>query len=129
MRDKDIKISTNRSFGVVFFIVFLLIALYPLVNNEDIRLWSLVISLIFLVLGIINSKILSPLNKIWFKFGIILGIIISPVIMGAIFFLVVTPIGFIMRLTGKDLLNLKYHDDKSYWIKKEDPKSNMKNQF
>lgn len=129
MRDKDIKISTNRSFGVVFFIVFLLIALYPLVNNEDIRLWSLVISLIFLVLGITNSKILSPLNKIWFKFGIILGIIISPVIMGAIFFLVVTPIGFIMRLTGKDLLNLKYHDDKSYWIKKEDPKSNMKNQF
>tara|TARA_B100000780_G_C20738458_1_gene293349 strand:- start:46 stop:435 length:390 start_codon:yes stop_codon:yes gene_type:complete len=129
MRDKDIKISTNRSFGIVFFILFLLIALYPLVNNEDIRLWSLVISLIFLVLGVINSKILSPLNKIWFKFGIILGIITSPVIMGAIFFLVVTPIGFIMRLTGKDLLNLKYHDDKSYWIKKEDTKSNMKNQF
>lgn len=129
MRDKDIKISTNRSFGIVFFILFLLIALYPLVNNGDIRLWFLVISLIFLVLGIINSKILSPLNKIWFKFGIILGIIISPVIMGAIFFLVVTPIGLIMRLAGKDLLNLKYHDDKSYWVKKEDTKSNMKNQF
>lgn len=129
MRDKDIKISTNRSFGIVFFILFLLIALYPLVNNGDIRLWFLVISLIFLVLGIINSKILSPLNKIWFKFGIILGIITSPVIMGAIFFLVVTPIGLIMRLAGKDLLNLKYHDDKSYWVKKEDTKSNMKNQF
>ena len=129
MRDKDIKISTNRSFGIVFFILFLLIALYPLVNNEDIRLWSLVISLIFLVLGVINSKILSPLNKIWFKFGIILGIITSPVIMGAIFFLVVTPIGFIMRLTGKDLLNLKYHDDKSYWIKSNDRKSKMKDQF
>jgi len=129
MRDNDIKIGTNRSFGVVFSIVFLLIALYPLINNEVIRLWSLAISLIFFALGIINSKILSPLNKIWFKFGIILGIVVSPVIMGIIFFLVVTPIGFIMRLIGKDLLNLKYQDDKSYWIHKDGPKSKMSNQF
>ena len=125
----DIKISSNKSFGIVFFIVFLLIALYPLINNEDLRFWSLTISLVFLVLGLINSKILTPLNKIWFKFGILLGRIISPLIMGLIFFLVVTPIGFIMRMIGKDLLNLKYNDKKSYWIEKTETKSKMKDQF
>ena len=125
----DIKISSNRSFGVVFFIVFLLIGLYPLLNNNEIRLWSLIISVLFLILGILNSKILSPLNKIWFKFGLILGKIISPVIMGIIFFLVVTPIGFIMKLLGKDLINLKFNNEKSYWIEKSGPKSKMKNQF
>lgn len=125
----DIKISSNRSFGVVFFIVFLLIALYPLLNNNEIRLWSLIVSVLFLILGILNSKILSPLNKIWFKFGLLLGKIISPIIMGVIFFLVVTPIGFIMKLLGKDLINLKFNNEKSYWIKKSGPKSEMKNQF
>ena len=125
----DIKIGSNRSFGIVFFVVFLLISIYPLTNNENIRVWSLVISLIFLVLGILNSNILTPLNKLWFKFGILLGKIISPLIMGVIFFLVVTPIGLIMRLFGKDVLNLKYQDKKSYWIEKTDPKSKMKNQF
>ena len=125
----DIKISSNRSFGIVFFVVFLLIALYPLTYSEDIRIWSAIISLIFLVLGLLNSKILSPLNKLWFKFGIFLGKIISPLIMGIIFFLVVTPIGFIMRLLGKDVLNLKFNKNKSYWIEKDGPKSKMKNQF
>ena len=129
MDNKNINISSNRSFGIVFFIVFLIIALYPLLNNENIRYWSLIISLIFLVLGLINSKILTPFNKLWFKFGIILGKIISPIVMGIIFFLVVTPIGFIMRVLGKDLLNLKYSKDKSYWIEKNGPKSKMKNQF
>ena len=126
---KDIKINSNRSFGIVFFVVFLLISLYPLINNESFRLWSLVVSIIFLFLGLINSKILTPLNKLWFKLGIFLGKIISPIIMGIIFFLVVTPIGLIMRLIGKDVLNLKYSDNKSYWIEKTGPKSKMKNQF
>jgi len=125
----DIKIGSNKSFGIVFFVVFLLISLYPLLNNESIRLWSLVISIIFLILGVLNSKILTPLNKIWFKFGIFLGKIISPIIMGFIFFLVVTPTGIIMKLLGKDLLNLKYSDVQSYWIEKNGPKSKMKNQF
>ena len=125
----DIKISSNRSFGIVFFIVFLLIALYPLIHSEEIKFWSIIISLIFLVLGLLNSKILAPLNKLWFKFGIFLGKIISPLIMGIIFFLVVTPIGILMRLLGKDLLNLKYDKNKSYWIDKTGPKSKMKNQF
>ena len=125
----NIKISSNRSFGIVFFIVFALIALYPLTYSGEIRIWFVIISLIFLVLGLLNSKILTPLNKLWFKFGIFLGKIISPLIMGIIFFLVVTPIGLIMRLLGKDLLNLKFNKNQSYWIKKNEPKSKMKNQF
>ena len=123
------KIPSNKNFGIVFFLVFFFIALYPLFFEEGIRIWSLLISLIFLVLGLINSKILTPLNRIWFKFGIILGKIISPIIMGIIFFLVVTPTGLIMRLLGKDLLNLKYNKNQSYWIEKKGPKSKMKNQF
>ena len=125
----DIKISSNRSFGIVFFIVFLIIALYPLTYNGEIRVWSAITSLIFLMLGLLNSKILTPLNKLWFKFGIFLGKIISPIIMGIIFFLVVTTIGLLMRLLGKDLINLKYNNNKSYWIEKKGPKSKMKNQF
>ena len=125
----DIKISSNRSFGIVFFIVFILIAFYPLINQGEIRIWSVFISLLFLILGIINSKILTPLNKVWFKLGIFLGKIISPIVMGLIFFLVVTPIAFLMRMLKKDLLNLKFNKNNSYWIKKTDPKSTMKNQF
>ena len=121
--------SSNKSFGIVFFFVFLLISVYPLINGDSLRIWSLIISLIFLILGIINSKILTPLNKIWFQFGILLGKIISPIIMGFIFFFVVTPIGFIMRLLRKDLLNLKFNNNKSYWIENNGPKSKMKNQF
>ena len=125
----DIKISSNKSFGIVFSIVFLLIAIYPLINNQELRVWSLVIATIFLILGLINSRALTPLNKLWFKFGLLLGRIVSPVIMGLIFFLVVTPIAFAMRIIGKDLLNLKFNKDKSYWIEKTGPKSKMKNQF
>ena len=125
----EIKISSNRSFGIVFFIVFLLIALYPLLKDNDLRIWSLVISFIFLILGLINSKILTPLNRLWLKFGLLLGKFISPLIMGIIFFIVVTPTGIIMRLFKKDLLNLKYNKKESYWINKSGPKSKMKNQF
>ena len=125
----DVKISSNRSFGIVFFVVFLFIALYPLSYSGQIIKWSLVISLIFLLLGLINSKILTPVNKIWFKFGIFLGNIISPIIMAIVFFLIVTPIGLIMRVLRKDLLNLKFNTKKSYWIEKKGPKSKMKNQF
>ena len=121
--------STNRSFGFVFFIVFLIIGVYPLFNQGEIRFWSLIISFIFLTLGILNSKILTPLNNIWFKFGIILGKIISPFIMLVIFFFVVTPIGLLMRFMGKDLLKLKFSNNKTYWIEKKGQVSKMKNQF
>ena len=126
---ENIKISSNRSFGIVFFIVFFIIATYPLIKNSDLRIWSLIISIIFLILVLINSKILTPLNKLWFKFGMLLGRLISPIIMGTIFFFVVTPIGLILRVFGKDVLNLKYDNAKSYWIKKSGPISKMKNQF
>ena len=125
----EIKISSNRSFGIVFFIVFLIIAIYPFLNQGELRLWSLIISITFLILGLLNSKLLSPLNKIWFKFGIFLGKIVSPLVMGLIFFFVVTPIGILMRILNKDLLNLKFNGKSTYWIEKNDPKSKMKNQF
>ena len=125
----DVKISSNRSFGIVFFVVFLIISIFPLINDENLRVWSLVISIIFFILGLINSNILTPLNKIWFRFGTILGKIVSPIVMSIIFFLVVTPIGILMRILKKDLLNLKTNNNKSYWIEKDELKSKMKNQF
>ena len=129
MEDKKIKIGSNRSFGIVFSIVFLIIALYPLINDDNIRIWSILLSLIFFILGLLNSKILSPLNRIWFKFGIILGGIVSPIIMGLVFFLVVTPISLILRLFKKDTLNLKKNENATYWIDKKDKKNKMKYQF
>ena len=129
MKNTEIKIGSNKSFGIVFFIVFLLIAIYPLINNDELRIWSLVVSIIFLILGLINSKVLTPFNKLWFKFGLLLGKVVSPLIMGIIFFFVVTPTAFIMRIIGKDLLNLKFNNKKTYWVEKNDLKSNMKNQF
>tara|TARA_B110000259_G_scaffold175672_1_gene211076 strand:+ start:86 stop:469 length:384 start_codon:yes stop_codon:yes gene_type:complete len=125
----DIKIGSNRSFGIVFFVVFLIIAFYPIVNDGTLRVWALIISLVFIGLGLLNSRILTPLNKIWFKFGIFLGKIVSPAVMGLIFFLVLTPTGMFMRIIKKNFLNLKFDDSKSYWIKKDELKSKMKNQF
>ena len=121
--------TTNRSFGIVFFIVFLIVSLWPLLNNDQIRYWALFVSILFFLLGIINSKLLTPLNQTWFKFGLFLGKIISPFVMGIIFFLVVTPIGLLMRIIKKDLLNLRFNKNKSYWVEKGGPKSKMKNQF
>jgi hypothetical protein len=129
MKNNKIKIGSNKSFGLVFFIFFLIVSFYPLLNGQDVRKWSLVFSIIFLVLGLMNSIILNPLNKLWFNFGIFLGKIMSPVIMGIIFFLVVTPIGLLMRLFKKDILNLKFNNKATYWIEKNGPKSKMRNQF
>ena len=129
MEDKKIKVGSNRSFGVVFSIVFLIIALLPLINGNSIRIWSVILSLIFFILGLLNSNILFPLNRIWFKFGIILGGVVSPIIMGLVFFLVVTPTSLILRLFKKDVLSLKKNNSMTYWIKKLDKKSKMKNQF
>ena len=118
MQNNKIKIGSNKSFGIVFFIVFLAIGLWPLINHHEIRFWAILISLIFLILGMLNSKMLTPLNKIWFKFGIFLGNFISPIVMGIIFFFVVTPTGILMRLLRKDLINLKTNNEKTYWFKK-----------
>ena len=129
MKYNKIKISSNRSFGTVFFIIFFIISVWPILNDENIRIWSLVISVIFLGLGLINSSLLTPLNKIWFKFGIFLGNFISPIVMAIVFFLVLLPTGIIMRILRKDILNLKYSSKSTYWIEKQKYKSTMKNQF
>ena len=128
MSDK-IKLPSNRNFGLVFCIIFFVISLWPILNQNEFRYWAFFISLIFLILAILNSKILTPLNKIWLYFGIALGKLVSPILMGFIFFLVVTPIGIIMRLLGKDILNLKKKNKGSYWINKVKHKTNMKKQF
>ena len=125
----NIKLPSNRSFGIVFFIVFLILAIYPLKNNGNIIIHLLIISFVFLALGLTNSQLLTPLNKIWFKFGIFLGNFISPIVMGIIFFFVVTPTGILMRLLRKDLINLKTNNEKTYWFKKNNDNNNMKNQF
>ena len=127
-RDK-IKISSNKSFGIVFFIVFLIFSIYPIINDNEIRVWSIVVSIIFLIMGLRNSRYLTPLNIIWFKFGILLGNLISPIVMGLIFFTIVTPIGLLMRIFSKNFLNLKKNNDNSYWVKTNNQKSKMKNQF
>ncbi len=129
MKNNEIKISSNKSFGIVFAIVFFLIGLWPIIKSNDIRIWSLILSVIFLILGLMNSSILTTLNKIWFRFGIFLGNFIAPVVMGIIFFFVVTPIGLIMRLLGRDLIKLKKNNENSYWIEKKDTESSMKKQF
>ena len=126
---QNIKLPSNRNFGIVFAIVFLIISLWPLLSQNEIRLWSIIVSIIFLSLGLINSKLLLPLNKIWFKFGILLGNFIAPIVMGIIYFFVVTPTGLIMKMLRKDLLNLKKNNKNIYWIKKNNSNNILKNQF
>ena len=129
LKNINIKIGTNKSFVIVFFVFFFIVSMFPLLNDGNIRFWSLIISIIFLILGILNSKILTPLNQIWFKFGILLGRFVSPVVMGIVFFAIVTPTSVIMRILQKNLLNLKKSNKKTYWIESSKIKSKMKNQF
>ena len=123
------EISSNRSFGILFSLVFLVIALWPITYNGSIRIWPVPVSFIFLVLGLLNSKLLNPLNFVWIKFGELLGIIIAPIVMALIYFIILTPIGLFMRLIGKDLLNTKFSKNRSYWIKREKKIGSMKRQF
>ena len=123
------KNENNKSFGILFFIVFFIIAIWPILNSETIRIWAAVMSVVFLILGIINSNILTPLKKGWIKLGEILGKVISPIVMGFIYFIIITPIGILMRLIGKDLLNTKFNKDKSYWVQRHQKSGSMKKQF
>ena len=126
----NIKISSNRNFGLVFFFIFLVVSIWPLTHNESPRIWSAIISLAFLILVLTRSILLTPLNRLWTKFGIILGSIIAPIVMGVVFFLVVTPIGLVMKIIGMDLLSIKYDKKKeTYWVKRDKPTSTMKQQF
>ncbi len=129
-KESKIKMSSNKSFGIVFFLFFLIISLWPLINYQEIRIWAIVVSLFFLIFGLLNSKILTPLNTLWFKFGLALGSIIAPIVMGLVYFIVVTPTGLLMRIFKKDVLNTKFEKNKkTYWVKKNNLNSSMKKQF
>ena len=122
--------SSNRSFGLLFFIVFLVIGLWPLKNGESLNIYLILIALIFFTLGLINSKLLSPLNNTWVKFGEILGMIIAPIIMALVYFVILTPVSLIVRMFGKDLLGLKFlKKQDTYWIERKKNLNPTKKQF
>ena len=122
--------SSNRSFGILFFVVFLILSLWPLKNGNNLNLYFLITSGIFLILGAINSKLLTPLNKTWIKFGEILGLIIAPIVMSLVYFVILTPVSLIVRLFGKDLLGLKFKkENETYWIKRKKNLTSMDKQF
>jgi len=124
----NIKRKNNITFGMLFFVFFLFIGLYPLVSSEPIRIWSVIVSLVFLIITIIKPNLFTFLNKLWVKFGFLLGKIISPIVMGLVFFFVVTPIGILVRIFKKDFIGLKIGAS-SYWINREDKLQSMKKQF
>ena len=122
--------KNNKGFGLLFFAVFLIIGLWPIINGDSPRIIFFIIGLIFLILGLVNSKILTPLNKAWMKFGELLGKIIAPIVMAGVYFIVLTPISIIVRLFGKDLLKVKFSNkSKSYWIKRDKDLGSMDKQF
>ena len=123
------KKNSNRTFGILFFLVFLMVGIWPILDNENTRWWAIVISLIFLLLGIINSKILTPFNKIWIKLGELLGKIIAPIVMAFIYFIVITPTAIFLKLFKKDLLRIKFTPVNTYWIKRDKKFGSMKRQF
>ena len=124
------KKSSNKSFGILFFVVFLGLGLWPLTNDNNPNIYLIIISIIFLILGILNSKLLSPLNLFWIKLGELLGKIIAPIVMAIIYFFILTPISLIVRLFGKDLLSLKFSKQiKTYWIKRKKDLGSMNKQF
>jgi len=122
--------NQNRSFGLLFFIVFFILALWPLIKKGEVNLYLISIAFIFLVLGLLNSKILSPLNNAWVKLGEILGRIIAPMVMAIVYFLILTPISLLVRLFGKDLIGIKFSNGiKSYWVKRKKLLGSMDKQF
>ncbi|MBL8329211.1 MAG: hypothetical protein JNJ71_10195 [Rubrivivax sp.] len=121
-REDDVEIGSDRSFGIVFFVVFLIIGLWPLMKHGTVRWWSLAIAAAFLVIALVYPKVLAPLNRLWMKFGLLLAAIISPIFLGILFFLVFMPMGLVIRLFGKDPMRLKLDPNaKSYWIPRDPP--------
>ena len=126
----SIESSNERSFGIVFAIFFAILSIYPVINKKDINLYLLILSIIILMIGIFKPSLLYYPNKIWFKFGIFLGKIVSPLVMGIIFFFTVTPTGMIMKLLRKDLLKKKFDVKvRTYWVKKNKYTGSLRNQF
>tara|TARA_B100002052_G_scaffold292445_1_gene314038 strand:+ start:1162 stop:1539 length:378 start_codon:yes stop_codon:yes gene_type:complete len=121
--------SSNKTFGILFFVVLLLVGIWPVLNNENPRVFLVILSLLFLILGLLNSKLLTPLNILWIKLGEVLGKFISPIVMFFIYFTILTPLSFLIRITGKDLLKIKYSKKKSYWITRKKDVGPMNRQF
>ena len=126
---KKKSINSNKSFGILFFVVFFLYGIWPLLSLNEIRIWSLSIGIIFLILGLINSKLLTPFHNLWIKLGTLLGRIVSTIVMFFVYFVFITPLAVIIRLLGKDLLRKKFNKLPSYWIKREKNIGTMKKQF
>ena len=125
-----VKSGSEKSFGIIFSIVFLLIGIYPLIDGSEIRLWSLIIALTFFMLAYVAPQYLSVPNKLWFKLGFLLGAVVTPIVMALVYFSTVVPIGVFMKLLGKDSLNKKIDSSaKTYWIERDQPVGSMKNQF
>ena len=126
---KKKSINSNKSFGILFFVVFFLYGIWPILSSNEIRIWSLSIGTIFLILGLLNSKLLTPFHNLWLKLGTLLGRIVSPIVMFLVYFVFITPLAVIIRLFGKDLLRKKFNKSPSYWIKREKNIGTMKKQF
>ena len=126
---KKKSINSNKSFGILFFVVFFLYGIWPILSSNEIRIWSLSMGIIFLILGLLNSKLLTPFYNIWIKLGTLLGRIVSPIVMFLVYFVFITPLAVIIRLLGKDLLRKKFNKLPSYWIKREKNIGTMKKQF
>ena len=126
---KKKSINSNKSFGILFFVVFFLYGIWPILSSNEIRIWSLLMGIIFLILGLLNSKLLTPFHNLWLKFGTLLGRIVSPIVMFLVYFVFITPLAVIIRLFGKDLLRKKFNKSPSYWIKREKNIGTMKKQF
>lgn len=130
---EEVRRSSDRSFGLVFAVAFLVVALFPMVHGREARLWALAPAAAFLGFALIRPALLTPLNRLWFRFGLLLARVTNPLIMGLVFFLVITPMAMIMRLRGADLLRLRLdREAKSYWIERTPPgpaPASMTNQF
>ncbi len=126
---KKKSINSNKSFGILFFVVFFLYGIWPILSSNEIRIWSLSMGIIFLILGLLNSKLLTPFHNLWLQLGTLLGRIVSPIIMFLVYFVFITPLAVIIRLFGKDLLRTKFNKSPSYWIKRGKNIGTMKKQF
>lgn len=129
----EIRMGSDRSFGFVFAAVFAIVAAFPLTGGGGVRWWAFAVSAGFLVVALVQPSLLRPLNRVWFRFGFLLGRIVSPIVMAIIFFVTVTPVGMIVRLRNPDLLKLAFdRTATSYWIpvgREKSPQSSMRRQF
>ena len=123
------KKSSSKSFGYLFFSLFLILSLWPVLNDNSVNFLFLSISAVFLFLTILNAKILDFLNNYWIKLGELLGRVVAPIIMFAVFFVIVTPLSLLTKLLKKDLLNMRFNDSKTYWTNKVKKIDSMDKQF